>query len=518
MLKNNENIKKIIIILLILLMSGIIFFYQTKKIGFHEDEIYTISSSVNPDNGLMSAYGENNTPVWLSKEYVRDYITLTPNNYFNLKSIFLNQAYDNHPPFFYTLVHFSTILFLGEFTKYSVFIVNLIAFILSCIVIQKSLKLLNKENLIVGTLIFYGLSMGTISMVIYQRMYMLLTLFILLYFYYNLKIYKNDFNLSRKNLITLGFITILGFLTQYFFAIYAFIIFTLMIIQMIRLKKDKKVIIKYFISHIIYAIIGILLFIPCIHHLLFSDRGLSNLENLEYIKHLYTYLQHLAYSFTISPLIMLAILFIFVLSTIYLFIKSKEKFIITLTIIPSIFYFLIAVKMTSFQELRYIMPVIPFIAITFFFILDELIHMKYKNIIFTIIAIVLVLNGIIFSKPKFLFEEYQQCLQIAEQNKEKCFVYVYDNFFNHVQSMPEMMIYKKTLITNINRDELNYIINNEDLDNEDSYILCIKEYLDNDYIIEEIKNNTNFKNITKILKSDYSSSEKISNNIYLVSK
>lgn len=518
MIENIKKLKKYIPIILIIVICGVILLYQMQKIGFHEDEVYTISSSVNPDNGLMSAYGKDNIPTWLSKDYVKDYVTLSTDNYLNLKSVFLNQSYDNHPPFFYTLVHFSTILFLGEFTKYSVFIVNLIAFILSCIVIQKSLKLLNKETLIVGTLIFYGLSMGTISMVIYQRMYMLLTFFILLYFYYSLKIYKNDFNLSKKDLIALGFITILGFLTQYFFAIYAFIIFVFMIMQMIKLKKDKKVIIKYSICHIIYAIIGILLFIPCIYHLLFSDRGLSNLENLGYIEHIYTYLQHLAYSFTISPIIMLAILFIFVLFTIYLFVKSKEKFIIILTIIPSIFYFFICTKMTSFQELRYIMPIIPFIAITLFLILDELIHIKYKSIIFTIIAIVLVLNGIIFSKPKFLFEEYNKYLEIAEQNKDKSFVYVYDNFFNHMQSIPEMMIYNKTLIININRDELNYIIHNEDLDNENSYILCIKEYLDNDYIINEIKNNTDFKNVTELLKTDFSSSEKISNNIYLVSK
>ena len=55
-------------------------------------------------------------------------------------------------------------------------------------IITKILKLLEKENLIIATLIFYGLSMGTISMVIYQRMYMLLTFFILLYFYYSLVI------------------------------------------------------------------------------------------------------------------------------------------------------------------------------------------------------------------------------------------------------------------------------------------------------------------------------------------
>ena len=53
---------------------------------------------------------------------------------------------------------------------------------------------------------------------------------------------------------------------------------------MIRTKKDKKIILKYVISHIIYAAIGVLIFVPCIKHLLFSDRGVSNLGNSDYCK------------------------------------------------------------------------------------------------------------------------------------------------------------------------------------------------------------------------------------------
>ena len=231
-----EKLKKFSVILLIIIMSGFIFFYQTKKIGFHEDEGYTLCSSVNPNNGLMSAYDTEKDPVWRTKDYVKNFMSLTPNNILNFKALYLNQAYENPPPVFYTLVHFSSILFGGQFSKYTVFVVNIIAFILSCFVLQKILKILNKENLTFGVLILYGLSMGTISMVIFQRMYMLLTFFILLYFYLSLKLYKNDFNLDKKFKIQLGITTVLGFLTQYFFAVYAFFIFAIMIIEMIHQK------------------------------------------------------------------------------------------------------------------------------------------------------------------------------------------------------------------------------------------------------------------------------------------
>ena len=163
------------------------------------------------------------------------------------------------------------------------------------------------------------------------------------------------------------------------------------------------------------------------------------------------------------------------------------------------------------------MPVIPFVSLSLFFILDKLLHFKYKNIAIIAIAIILVVNGMIFSKPKFLYEEYEKCLEIAEENRDKSFIYIYDNFFNHMQSLPEMMIYEKSLIINVNNDELKYVINNNDLNNEDSYILCIKTYLDNDSILNTLTNNTDFKYVTKLFEGE-DSSEKIGNNLYLMSK
>ncbi len=518
-LENKERLKNIAVIVLVILMCGIIFFYETKKVGFHEDEGYTIASAVNPTNGLMEAYEAGvDGPVWKTRDFVRNYVTLAPENIFNFWALYHNQAGDNHPPLFYTLVHFSTLLFGGQFTKYSAFVVNIIAFALSCFVIRRILKVLNKDNLTIPILIFYGLSMGTMSMVIFQRMYMLLTFFIILYFYYSIRIYLNKFELSKELLIKLGFTTVLGFLTQYYFAIYAFLIFAIMAIGMIR-KKMYKNAAKYLGFHVLYAVIGVLLFVPCIYHLFFTDRGLKNLANSAYFEHLIDYVKHFAYAFSINDnmILICSVLLVFLAGIIYWFKKSDKKLVVLLTTVPSIIYFFLVVKLTSFQELRYIMPVIPFVSLTVFFILDKLLQFKYKNIVITVIAVVLVVNGMIFSKPKFLYEEYAQCLEIAEENKDKSFVYIYDNFFNHMQSIPEMMIYEKTLIVNVNNNDMQYLLNNAELNTEDSYILCIKSYMDNDAILNEITSNTDFKNVTKLFEGD-NSSEKISNNLYLVSK
>ena len=159
-------------------------------------------------------------------------------------------------------------------------------------------------------------------------------------------------------------------------------------------------------------------------------------------------------------------------------------------------------------------------ALNLYIMLDTLIDVKYKEVFFIGLSIVLVLFGMIVSKPKFLYEDYKEIMRIAEENKDKSFVYVYDNFFNHMQSIPEMITYKRTLIVNEARnDEVSYIISDESLNNENSYILSIKSYLNNSEIIERIRNETDFKNITTLYLSDTESTElKVDNNLYLVSK
>lgn len=554
--KEEKKLLHIMCIIIILFMTCIITFFQTKKQGYHEDEVYTISTSVNPYDGLIYPYGEkeartillkkyvynknilkeiknvihfclnqkeykneieciqeNQRPVWKTRKEINDYMTLKKENYFNFKAIYYNQAKDNHPIIFYILVHISSILFNGEFNKYVPFFVNIVAFITSCFIIKNILKKMKREDLTIATLILYGLSMGTISMVIYQRMYMLLTVFILLYFNYNLKIYLNDFNISKKDIFCLGIICLGGFLTQYYYAIFTINILVLMCIKIIKEKK-YKVLKKYILIHVIYAILGIMIFVPSIYHMFFTKRGILNIKETPYIKNLINYLEHLTFIFTIKYQI---ILLIIILGNIYLMKKTNKKFELLILSVPSIIYFILVAKLTSYQEFRYIMPIIPFLTININLILDTFLEIKYKEKIIVIIAIILVGNGFINSYPKFLYEEYKECLKIAEENKEKLFVYVDNNYFNHMQSIPEMMIYRESLIINESENEVNNLINDKKLNHENSYILEIKNYINNENILKIIKENTEFKEARCIFKGS-NSKENIQNNIYVISK
>ena len=121
----------------------------------------------------------------------------------------------------------------------------------------------------------------------------------MMYLYLNLRILKNNLEITKRDKWKMFFTVLLGFLTQYFFAIYAFFIAILMVIQMIRRKKYSDIR-NYLCSHLLYAVIGIIIFVPCIYHLFFTDRGLKNLGNSGYLDHLITYVKHLAYAFSVN--------------------------------------------------------------------------------------------------------------------------------------------------------------------------------------------------------------------------
>lgn len=169
-------------------------------------------------------------------------------------------------------MHIVSVLFWEHFSKYIIFLVNLAFFIGTCIYLRKIFIKLNRRHLSIPNLIFYGFSIGAISSVMFQRMYMMLTFFTVWFLYTNLKIYYNNFELDKKLKIELCIVTVLGFLTQYYFCFYAAFLALAMLVILIK-RKEKSKAIKYILQYVRAGIIGVILFLPSIYHIFFSYRG-----------------------------------------------------------------------------------------------------------------------------------------------------------------------------------------------------------------------------------------------------
>ena len=250
----NRFKKNGIIFIVILGLCGLMFFYIDKKQGFHEDEIFSYGSSNYKYDNVYRSYGyaqadmdyfwrvvwtgsltnkvskgidfflhkdeyqdsfdetlKKEEPVWKTKDEANDYLSLSSENIFNFVSVWLNQALDVHPPLFYFGVHLFSTFSLNHFSKYIIFSLNLCFFIITLVGMLKITRLMHLDKYKIPTILLYGASMGAISTMMFQRMYMMLTCFAVWYLYYSLKFYKKD-NFSKKDSIFYGLIIFFFFL------------------------------------------------------------------------------------------------------------------------------------------------------------------------------------------------------------------------------------------------------------------------------------------------------------------
>lgn len=534
-----EKINLVGFIIAIIITLVIMFVFIGQKNGWHEDEIFSYGSSNYKYDNLFQRFGdkdslnqlvdekimdenpittiknlgyyithkdkfqqelnkkiEQETPIWKTPEEAKEYVTVSSDEIFSYWSVYYNQSRDVHPPLFYMLVHLVSSIYLNHFSKYIIFIINIVFYVASCVMIRKIMKLFNKDNLSGITVLLYGLSMGAISIVMFQRMYMMLTFFVLSYLYLNIKIAKNAFNIDKKTKRWLVLTIILGFLTQYYFCIYAAFVAIVSFLIMIKKKKYQQLK-QYIWCHVKAAIIGIVIFPASIYHIFFSYRGAAGgVVNTSYIERLNEYIKLIFYAFSIPET--LGYILIGILSLLFLIkmIKAKRKDIILMICVPVILFVLTIAKIAPFINIRYISPVFSIIVIAIELIIISII--KYilqhiskineskiykffvKNLSLIVIAIITVtisIYGLLNSKPQFLYTEYNERIEIANQYKDLKLVYVGESPFNHLQDMEEFLRYKSSLITNT--WELDVLKDNEGLKDEKEFILNIKCWVSN---------------------------------------
>ena len=211
-------------------------FFCTQKQGYHLDEIYSYGLANSNYKPFLSSDG---SPEFVSSDYYNDYISATDSTKFNYGSVVSNQEHDVHPPLYYILLHTISSIFTGDFSKWFGLVLNLVFFTATLIIIFITARLLTKNKFLpIACVLLYGLSTGAIFTVTYIRMYMMLTMFVALYTYQHVKMIVTN-SQKAKNLIALSIITFLGFLTQYYFIIFAFFMSALYSLLLLSTKKWK---------------------------------------------------------------------------------------------------------------------------------------------------------------------------------------------------------------------------------------------------------------------------------------
>jgi hypothetical protein len=143
------------------------------KSGMHEDEFYSYYSS-NRTNGF---YAEHT----VSTEVMLDELKVLDGCGYNFPLVKEVQSWDVHPPIYYFVLHFVCSLTSGIFSVWQGLMINLIFLAISLILMKRLGTIMLPDNpLLVDIVIMaWGLSPALLSGVVFIRMYMLLTVWIL---------------------------------------------------------------------------------------------------------------------------------------------------------------------------------------------------------------------------------------------------------------------------------------------------------------------------------------------------
>lgn len=317
---------------------------------------------------------------------------------------------------------------------------------------------------------------------------MMLTFFAIVYLYINIKIFKNELKINKKTGLLLAVTIILGFLTQYLFIVYASLVSVVMIALYI-INKQYKDMFKYIGILLISVAIGLLIFPFSINHILFSNRRITGLQELDYLGKLMEYFKLILRYFGSNFEIVLALFAIALLSI--LIKRKKERGLMTLIILPTILYIMVTAQIIEVLALKYVMIILPIIAIMIIMAISTIFeNEKYNKMVAIAGLIVLTGYGFLTEEPEYLNKGYNKYLDIAEQYKEDDLVYVGYTFYNHIASIQEFMKYDKTLL--LNDTELETLVGDKELEDKNEFILSVNFYMNPEKIVQEVLEKTEY--------------------------
>lgn len=434
-------------------------YYGIQKQGYFVDEVWSYGLANSKEYAHIYS-PEGWDQHWIEPQYFKSYIEVDPGEGFSYESVFKNQEDDNHPPLFYLILHTVCSFFPGEFSKWFGIVPNLLYLFITNLFLYCLLRRLSfsRAASVIGML-FYGLSAGAISCAIYIRMYMMMTMWmvILLNLYYDV-MYKDEFQI--RDYIGCMIITFAGYMTQYYFYIAVF--FGAGVLSFILIYKRKIKQLFWFIASNIGSLLLVLLCFPISFKKILgkdTSRGIQAYQNLSNhtdvlgkIRKFYWVMNDELFFSKLKYIIILLIVgMIVVIGHHYL--KKKQKLcfsehIYMYILIPiSIFmgYFTVIGIIAPFRVDRYIFVLYPIAVVIVLYVIHRLLRkilVPEKMISFFLLLFVLLFSYGEIEKIQYIYPEEKKNLQIVEQHQQDDCIYVSDQRYLITADIVELVKYR----------------------------------------------------------------------------
>lgn len=457
-------------------------------------------------------------PVWITGKQFSDYITVEGRDAFNYLSVYFNVKDDNHPPLHFMLLHTVSSLFQGRVSPWMGCVLNLGAVVWILFLLGKLCHLLaaelglenNGRGLGLMTALFYGLSTGAVATVLLIRMYGMVTLWCVLYFYLVLEKWQNA-SFDRKN-VKLILVAMLGFWTQYFFLFYCLLLAAAVSVCLGKNRRWKELL-CFIRSMVIAAFAGLAIFPFAVSDVFSSGRGVEALGNLSqglagYGTRLFSFWRILLdRGIGACSLLLSGVLAAFALAGLFQgrkrageperadqIAERTEKAeeladtgrkhrgeVLWLLLFPVTGYFFLAARMSPYLVDRYIMPLFPFAALILMlavFGLIEKIKKGYtekqtKYLTGTVCGILVLFQvwNLICYDGSYLYQGYSlQEATAAEYQGYPC-ICIYDGV-GYYENLLEFTYYEKSLL--LTPEELENRTDRESIEELDRMVVLIK--------------------------------------------
>ncbi len=385
----------------ILLLAGINFFYWAgQKEGIHCDEAYTYGLSNYEEDFFFKTYTDStNTIKWNTKEDIDRYLTTNNEHRFEYDKVYYNQINDVHPPLYYLIVHTISSFFPRSGSYYIGIIPNILFTLGTCVLLYLIVAFIFKKRFMaLLATVFFAFSVNSVNMVIYIRMYAMLTFFTTAAVLLHFKFAENNYNFTKSTAILMALVVFLGAYSQYYFLIFLFALAFFTVVSML-IRGEYKKIFKYTGLMALTGGIYLALWPAAISHIFKSGRGVEafdNVSNSSSLKNAVNYID--IFNSSIGSLVIGIVVMALVTCIAFFLVRAyKNKFIhinlnsrhknIFMCCLTIVFYFFLVAKVAPYQTDRYIAPIFPLICMLS-------ISVMYK-------AIALILG--IFSKREFRY-------------------------------------------------------------------------------------------------------------------
>lgn len=265
---------------LILAQLAVITWFADAKDGFDVDELWTFGLANSYDEPFVTyEYGE-----WMDGSVLADYLTVG-NHAHEYLNVYENQAADVHPPLYYLCIHAVCSVFKA-FSKWNGIAVNMSCFAVTQIALfALSCRVLSKEEQgwgmitpeALGPVAVYGFGAGAVSSVVFIRMYAMMTMWAVLLALVLVLLWQKG--QQKKRMFVLKAVLILGFLTQYYFLIFACMFCAVYFFACLMHVRQKEA--KAFAGACITALLLAAGFFPwCLEHIFSGYRGREAMEHV----------------------------------------------------------------------------------------------------------------------------------------------------------------------------------------------------------------------------------------------